>query len=572
MTSIFRFSATASLWAVCSLSAMGQWSGWPVPTNGSWYALESERYVSQIHSAIVERCEVTGVAKPVFSHTWSVFGGYAAPSPATNPVTLQVFSNPVTSVKTVAVTNLGPFSYSYTNWDGTVGIATAYPPVLQSDIAALDTTIGLLIPRFLVADEMQDDTYSAWLRKTNSAGVTPDDFPAETKGGLFSRLGIGYVPSVGTNGWGVSTGAVAYFTRWPAQTTNDWTLASTTYKSNGWAYTRMNDLDLRLYDAAPKPVLRYTPAGSGAWANVTFTLGGTALRIADQVTTSASETITMSSGADHPLDTRWKTVTSITASGIPANTGDSVVVTYLAPFSLYGDQTFRLFAADLNERQRVLNALICTKTNLYVDQTENWWGMGSSHGSAAAARAAAESDFQSRAIDAQASASLPSLLARHSIGSGMSFARYVYGDRYSAIILAGKWRVRAWPTNGLSATRQTYHIAEYVLFSTNRVDKSYVELWDNQPVDTNIVIKVRSRNDGVITVQSAFLADVQSSSSYSPIEYGTVTMPPDWCSEPGPGVFSAGKGMDFGFDYDVGYGPQDRPAAWGVSVWDFRYK
>lgn len=569
-----------SVLCLLASSAIAQWDGWPVSSSSTWYSVEDLHYVPQLYSSIVERCQAVGVAEPVIVNSWSVQAGFSNPIVATNSTTGLIATNPIPKYMTVSTSNQwGAVSYIYTNYDGAVESGVFYPYVKQGDIAALDAKVDVLIPKFCVTNELVAGNFGSWFAKTS----LPSAFPMETKGGLFYRQNIGYWTNLTVDAHGLTNGTVAYYTRWPAQATNEWTLGSVTYGTNGWAFSRINDLDLRLYDQSVRPVLRYIPGSTStaAFPSITFNLSGTALRFSDQVATSAVESVSMVSTGEVQLTIPWKVISGISVTGTPVTNGDSFVIAYYTPFTLYGDMPFRLFAQDLNERQRIINALLISPTtyaytnqNRYVTPVRYYWGKGESSVSWAAAKSAAEADFQSRALTVEAT------LTTRTIGSSVGFAgssagQFTIYPKWTAVKMAGTWAITNFMAKAIARESQVYFISRPFGFISKMVPsstyhyehKSFVDQWVTQPAQTNIIIP---ENYDLIQNQSAQYAWYAGTNLLN-VEFGAVDIPSaDWCNEPStPGDYNyqhQAKGFAFGVsDYSL-------YPFFCAELWDFKYK
>jgi hypothetical protein len=513
MMPTLRFSVLVWL-AGCGLMARGQWDGFPVEDNQSWYPLETHSYISQLYSAAVERCHVSGVATPKHVATNNVFAGFAAGTVATNPVTLVVVTNPVLTSRAIITTNqFGPFEYAYTNYDGGIYTATCYPGLDRRAFDTLDAAINLLYSHFVVTNITSNGTFSLYFKTEPKTNV----FPMMTRSALFHYQDIGLAQAFATNPVGVVTGATGWFTRWTPPEANLWPLASVTWGTNGWVFKRMTDLDTRDY-STNLPAVFYRSAGAAEGLSVSLALTGTCLRVSDQVSTNARETISVSD-AGGQLANKWASITSCGVSGSPPNTGDVLLVAYPVSPTLYGDVPGRLLAIHLNERWKAINALVATVTPLQCQMTEIYWGECPTFiTNWSQAVGIAQADFKQRSISEN-----PTVHMYGGIGSyGESFTALGL-TKYRVVIQAAKWKVIGWTdqTNLYASTKQTYMTMRrsaytYGGYAGNQVwaDNAFVSYWPNQPADVDLLINQYSLMD-VQTVEQA--------TNYVPVVYGTAS-------------------------------------------------
>ncbi|MFO7535808.1 MAG: hypothetical protein R6X19_09045 [Kiritimatiellia bacterium] len=477
-------------------------------------------------------------------------------------------TNPILKYISVTVTNqFGPFEYAYTNYDGTPGTGFAFPPIKQGDIAALDAKIALLIPKFCITNELRDGHYGEWFAKTSN----PTVFPMETMGGLFVRNGIGYQTGISTGAHGLVTAAAAYFTRWPMQATNEWTLASLTYRTNGWIFTRMTDLDTRLYDASVRPVVRYLPAvASTSSPAFSLALTGTALRVSDQAATSVVETVSVATSNDISLGAIWKTISGAGITGAPPSTGDSVVVLYTVPFPLYGDMPYRLCAEDLNERWQVLNALTISPTSYPAASdykpklVKLYYGHGTSLVSWASAKSAALSDYQERSVSGWSGVQF---MPQQKVGNSIGHAGAYLGTTYYALKITGTWAVTNLPDTVVDRVSQIYFISrpfEWIVKPYGAMyydSKTFTNDWVTKPLQTNpVVVPFEIYSSGDVTLKNAWYAGTNLN-----IEFGAYDITDDWMDV--PTVNGTMKSRGFGFGWGVGWYP-----FWCAELWDFKYR
>ena len=202
------------------------WQGFPLEDNTNvhtWYlAQESYQPMGQLYSAIVERCNITGVSLPSIVQTWTVDAGFGQTNWTNNGT---VYTNIFMNVTNVTTTNhFGPFTYSYSNQYAN-GSGTGFPVVTHALIDALDTKIETLVPYFIVTNLADSaGSFSNYLNRVGTPTPStwnnhPGSVPVETWAGLFARNDIGVSTNLTTNDWGLVNGGSAYFTH-SATTTN----------------------------------------------------------------------------------------------------------------------------------------------------------------------------------------------------------------------------------------------------------------------------------------------------------------------------------------------------------------
>lgn len=293
-------------------------SGFPITNSGlySWAEINaSNAPLSQIYTAIVERCEITGITPPQWTQTLYVENATGMPF-------------------TVDVTNaLGPVTVPGAS-------ATAYPIVSRDMLGALDSKIESLIPYFVMTNSV-----------TNGVVFTP-----MSKINLFPSIGVGRVY---TNM--LTSNVCASWTRSPERRWNE-TLVEMIYNGSNWSTTisgatewmsaGLTD-DNWFTDGTPLPAIEFGPTGS-TW---TVQLAGK-----DISGTNQTETVTVGSICTVP----WHSITSPPMiSGFTGTTGAWFRVVYTNNITVYGERPWRLYASDLDERWKVLDALRMTAQNAY---------------------------------------------------------------------------------------------------------------------------------------------------------------------------------------------------------------
>jgi len=265
------------------------------------------------------------------------------------------FTNSYQSWTNVTMTNLNITLYTV---DGVT--YTGYPYLSRDAIVQMDARIKLLIPYYARTNLASNGSYNAWF-KSGSATNHPQEIPMWNGAALFSYLSIGYVTNtiISTNEWGnLITGGDYYFTRYPLQTGEVWTLFESAYHGY-WTTNIITSKDIQYYDAGlPKAVYIST----GSVPSIDFTINGLRLLESNQesgvpglYTTNDSETVSIS-GVTTDLTKKWYSISNVTCSSA-ATTGDVLAIQYLNPHKTYGTHPYALYAEDLDERWKVLNAL-----------------------------------------------------------------------------------------------------------------------------------------------------------------------------------------------------------------------
>lgn len=223
----------AALWSVV---AHAQFNGLPIPnTVYTWEEANSVGICSQLFEAVDERCVAVGtqyVARPIIIQTfvcdWATDYVIGTNVVGTNT---YVYTNAVVLTTNIVTTNCtGPFVYA-----GRDGPLTAYPPVSQAFIAALDSKVASLLPYFVDTQWYTANKFNDWFSLTNSLGSHPYEYPMLNFPAACSNANIGHIVSNAVATWYFGTAAYdqitngeAYYTRQPAAT-NSWVLAEMYY-------------------------------------------------------------------------------------------------------------------------------------------------------------------------------------------------------------------------------------------------------------------------------------------------------------------------------------------------------
>ena len=374
-------TAIIFLMFVC-IAAEGGFQGFPVPTNSDWTIANTNHYMSQLYSSIVERCEVADYAPLDIVETWYVFDKMITNTVAwTNGATVGIYTNIYPTNMTVTTTNqIGPFEYEA---DGSVTY-TGMPFVTRYFINQLDAKIIDLMSCYLAYNAASNST--AWHKTaytsdivysvagtdhTNTATIYPiTSIPYETPRNLFTHAKIGYVESPISNQFNIVTNGTAYWTRQPPMT-NQWVLAETHY-TGAWSYVEISQFEKRLY-STNTPVLKYIMGGTNPLTgSFDVTINGTFLNVTNQTTPAGSEIVSISSTNETATTKPWYNISSISVAA-NFNTNDTVSLYYNGSFTLYGWWPYTLYAADLNERYEAIKRLkyIKSKSTLYIGEYAN---------------------------------------------------------------------------------------------------------------------------------------------------------------------------------------------------------
>jgi hypothetical protein len=348
MTSPWR--SILCLAAVPSI-ALAQWQGWPVPTNASFYSVDTNHYVAQLYSGLVERCTVAGVSVPTVVDVWTNFGGVSNTVVVTNGVTI---TNLYPRTIPVTVTNVFlPFEYTYVDPVSSNTVTNiAYPRVKRSWFTTWDTTFDSLVGSFVITNG-SGTNYNTWFGTMGVSNLgTSATPPMWTKTNLFLTLGIGYV-----------TNTVAQWTHTPGNPYADWLLAgiwASGKTETAWTFKAFTEMGTNMHprDASVLPVAQYIPAGAGTPTNLAITLGGKVWNSSGTGLVSQVETITFTDGNPVTLTYAWESVTGITCTATRPNSNDAIRITYTNHPALYaGVVPFRMYSATLNERWKALDTL-----------------------------------------------------------------------------------------------------------------------------------------------------------------------------------------------------------------------
>lgn len=354
--------------ACMAVTASAGWTGYPLTNDVSFYGYASNHYVSQLYSALVERCQATGVALPSVVDSWTVYAGQTnnvktntwTESGATNTT---VTTNYFIVYKTVSATNcFVPFEYTYTNPVGGATVTNiCYPTIKRSWLTTWDSKFDAVLTYFVNTNEEVAGSFNSWFSnsvRTNLRDSANPPYWAKTN--LFRVLGVGY-----------QTNAVAHWTHTPEHDSADWLLAaiySTGTNVTQWTYKKFTALtNMHPRDASIKPVAEYVRAGfdgPNVLTNLSLTVRGWAWNDTGTGLVSTAETVAFDSTNDIALSYAWGSVTSITCTAHRPNSNDAVRIVYKEQPTVYDTSPpYRLYSVQLNERQKAINALVWSGAN-----------------------------------------------------------------------------------------------------------------------------------------------------------------------------------------------------------------
>ncbi len=410
---------------------MAAWENFPCPSNETYYTVQSNKYISQLFTGLIERCDALAIAPPAIVDTINVQVGWsnavedvgyytsgwywACSPPAILPyeegweewmwdcwqyydnewIHQKFVTNKVLIYTNLVVTNqFDAFTYNYTS-PGTNGSVIVYPPIRSSWFTAFDSKLSSVIAARSGFNWIDtnivyngESTYGETFFRAH--GEDSNQWKIRSMGKLMYISGCGTWANTNNSTTIESVGLGGYFYHRPkVPLTNNWVLATIIYKKvpiydgyyniigwdTQWVSKAMGPFTLNLIDRSVRPVLEYIPAGTNPFTgNITFTLDGQKLTwpansgLANGA--DYTEDVVVNSAADkecvqpaYILGTKVNTTTvsPITAVGTPPNVEDAWRVIYKQDFPVYANNdVYRLYAADINERQRALNYLTHT--------------------------------------------------------------------------------------------------------------------------------------------------------------------------------------------------------------------
>ena len=326
--SIITLAMCISVLLCCDLQA--GWQGFPLEEQTNWWGTLQSTYkpLSQTYSAIVERCTFTGVEPPQWStvlHVDDATGG----------------------VYQITVTNaLGPVVYAH---------GTAFPFVTRGMLAEFDSVIEALVTNFVSTNIALDGTRFS-TNESNTIEPSPLSDARYTLPQMFRDTGVGLVYSTVTNTGGTTvTNHWAKWTRSPERRWNEtlieqhWSAEASNWVTVGggpveWSST--NIPDAWIIAGEYYPVLQYWPTNESISVDLT-----------GRNTDGEGVSETLAGGGVSLV--QWQSIT-----GTPAVAGFSGTSTgawwrlaYTNNIVVYGARPYWLYAKDLDERYRVLNAM-----------------------------------------------------------------------------------------------------------------------------------------------------------------------------------------------------------------------
>lgn len=363
------------------LAASAQWTGFPFRVNtasntyDSFQLIQDYRPFHQINSALVERCSVAGIAAPTNIQYWAGLWAGTNQSIVTQVVGVvtNIYTNWVTLTTNAWTTNvIGGFAYNYTDYSG-AHTTTGYTYLTHDYLVAVDSKIqALCAAGFIVTN------YESFLTNRYDFGLgalKPPEWSdlKESFANILQREGIGYVTNSTSNQWNVILAGTANFTQSPP-TTNRFVLAQAA-NTNGsaWDFRLIKTNDANMYDTST-PMVQYFPAGTNAFSAFNILITGQVLRVASsQTLASTSEVVSVSTSGAACIG-KWWSVSGITCTATPPNTGDCVEVVYTNTRAVYSEWPWDLsdIARDLDERQKVINALQWTY-NACSNSSGKWY-------------------------------------------------------------------------------------------------------------------------------------------------------------------------------------------------------
>jgi len=347
---------------------------------------------------------------PVNSNGGSVFF-YSSISPdrrGLDPIgKLYDYTNSYTETTYTNITTTNQIgSLTYTNGDAEV--VTIDLPVTRNFLYTLDQKTAEIVPLSVCSNETAliygstntiniadaTGTLNPWFTNrlyytepgtTNATTNLLINLPINSMAGIGQRLGVGYYTNlVGyhfdqtTNTISFVTNGVFKWTRQPETVTQKVAIADAISggESNSWTLRDIGTIETNFYNDSTLPVIRFLSLTNQAIGNIT--IEGSIFVYSNQTTTATSETVNVGTPisvttntdiyapytnylyiAQTNLTLPWCSVTNISApdpTGAPTGSVLSVYWEYQSP--IYGDQPYTLYAADVDERIKVLNACV----------------------------------------------------------------------------------------------------------------------------------------------------------------------------------------------------------------------
>lgn len=434
-----------SLITLCALlhapCASAGWSGFPFTNSNQWITeeqLDLYEPTEQAYRATLERMAVQGrTNKPAIYETTECFAGY---SEATESFVLTnssggVVANTVTNI-TLLTTNITllncftNFRYTYTDPSGTHS-ATGSPwfrntgdafDLLYSEF--LSDLTAPPIKGWAHFDQAVGGTFNTFFGRVSSDFLKPRDLPYWTYASLASAAWPeAYIHSVGSNGWGVITGAA-----WRPPLTDaigPWLMGEACWtNAQPWKFS---DAGVGPYSivrlTGSFPLLRWMPAGPNSFFDMTVEVTGNVLYCAaDNVLSGEVEVISMD-GSNTLLTKAFVDVQGITVDDAAPNGNDVIQVLwtndlvrmYGLGLTHSGQGSDRMDRLRINWYKPIMNKLIWTihpaascswwKPDSGEDSTNEWTWTGSSTNSWTAAKAVSET----ATVEAASSVAAPTM-------------------------------------------------------------------------------------------------------------------------------------------------------------------
>lgn len=390
---------------LCCLMAPVAWagfSGFPLSDqeNTDWnYLSETYHPVSQIVSAINERCLMLNVATVCVTETFSFYAGQTSGVVVVGGYTYTNYCDAYTNILT---TNAQPVTYTYTHPVSGSTNVTVYPPVTRYLWYYLDQKLDSIISKFVPTNVTGyaglNDFFSQnkrWYELWDGSGIwvpTSMYMVKCSKAGLMHDLGIGqstnftwwedvYTDSFcldeQTNQW-AQTGTGDWTLR--VMSTQGWHLGECQYTNSDWVFIQSQDAEAAtrygIYQTNIFPVIHYSRNTNDSTSlPVDVNISGTRLTTSN-VPESANETITVSADLT-PSTNRWIYISNLdtTDAGHTNDTlsliwTNTLILTPLASAdpsaSGLGSPDWELSATMLDERWLILKNLVWTYG--FIDQ------------------------------------------------------------------------------------------------------------------------------------------------------------------------------------------------------------
>jgi hypothetical protein len=419
-----------------------------VPTNVSFYGYDTNHYITQLYSGLVERCRVAGVSLPSVVDTWTVYGGIS------NTVTIEtngvtVTNNFIKYNTTTRTNQFQPFEYTYVDPIASNTVTnTCYPYIKRSWITTWDTKFDSVISTFVNTNLLSGGTFNDYMGTITNQGEGAS-LPVQSKTNLFVTLGIGYV-----------TNSVAHWTHTPHHDPADWLLAaiwSSGSNDTSWTFQQFSKMtNAHPRDATITPIAEYVRAGlSGpnVATNLVLTLAGTAWNSSGTGSVTVTEVVTFDSTNGVPLSYAWSSITGITCTAQRPNSNDAIRIAYAEQPTIYDSSpAYRLYADTLNERWIALDALRWSK------KTMTTWTAGDTN-----AAGGGDNTYTSfAALQAYLDGIYPlKTISFANQGTCGTFARFEGSGKYAARIV----NLQPWTCSNQAPTTAFFYTTDFYWYS-----------------------------------------------------------------------------------------------------------